>query len=309
MRREEILAMDPFRPPWWRHDLAVKIARGEKRPRRQVDPVVKAVVDLLRARERTTPGRGAHEHDADLAAALRLHEEDGPRRWEVEARVVAGQSDQEIAHRCGLRSTVIAYYTQVFLDIRQCLEATDYLMTKVVGRWTWDAFRNEDVGRFWAWAALARGPRVLDSLIAVFNAARRPREVPTMAIYLHANKGVPPEMQAFVAASVLPEHGPIINAYVWWGLWLHKARVVGDPVQAERVRERVRDDIIRCARAVLAGKPPPRSRLLPRKPSNREHEEGDVRAITAGSSTVPAMSPEILARFFKTVTVVNGCRN
>ena len=307
MRREEIESFDPFRPPWWRYDLAVKIARGEKRQRRRLDPVVKAVVDLLRAGERTTARRGTDEHDAELAAALRLHEEDGPQRWEVEARILARQADQEIADRCGLSNSMVALYTQVFFDLRQSLDATGYLMATVVGRWGGDTFRNEDVGRFWAWAAMGGGSVVLDSLVEAFRTARQPGELPTMSVYLKPGACTCSDMQMFVAVSVLPNHGPLAEAHIWWNLRLREASVTGDPYRAALLREQVQDDVIRCARAQLAGKPV-KSRLLPRKSSSREHQEGDVRAITMDRTTIPAMFPENLAHFLDTEALVNGRR-
>lgn len=128
-----------------------------------------------------------------------------------------------------------------------------------------------------------------------------------MSVYLRPGACACSEMTMVVAMSVLPNHGPLAEAHIWWNLRLREASVTGDPCRAALLREQVKDDVIRCARAQLAGKPV-RSRLIPRKPSSRNRHEGDVGAITADKTTIPTMLPGNLASALDIAAMMEGGR-
>src|SRR5262245_48764206 len=75
------------------------------------DPETAAAIDYLRERDQTTaaPERLGGRWPG-LLAAHRLSAEDGPLRWEVQARVLAAQTDDEIAVRCGLAPEAVRWF-------------------------------------------------------------------------------------------------------------------------------------------------------------------------------------------------------
>jgi hypothetical protein len=261
--KEQSLRMyNPSSPPAWRWELAGKIVRGDHVDGRMVDATVEAAARLRAELEGSEPsGRfAARESPLSLARAHELYQESGLRRAEVEARLVAGQSDEQIGDKCGVAPEVVAMYAQVFCDIRQSLSAGDYIQVHLIGPGAHGGFHDHEVGRFWASIALGGGPAVLDQMIEVFHAARRSDQPAGLSVYLQPDAGVPIDMQATVASTVLPKTGPAAEAFCGMHLLLIESRAADDPDRAACLRERARDWLIKCARAHLAGKPLPRPR-------------------------------------------------
>ena len=134
-------------------DLAGEIVDGERIRRNRIDSAVAAAAAFLAGptrRRRSAKNRKA-DRDADVVeAAYRVFAGDEPGRWELEARILAGQSDAEIGARCGLPENVVSAYEAVFFDVRPCT-AIDYLLSQVVGPGVWCGFGNCEVRQFWAW--------------------------------------------------------------------------------------------------------------------------------------------------------------
>jgi hypothetical protein len=230
--KEQSLRMyNPSSPPAWRWELAGKIVRGDHVDGRMVDATVEAAARLRAELEGSEPsGRfAARESPLSLARAHELYQESGLRR-------------------------------QVFCDIRQSLSAGDYIQVHLIGPGAHGGFHDHEVGRFWASIALGGGPAVLDQMIEVFHAARRSDQPAGLSVYLQPDAGVPIDMQATVASTVLPKTGPAAEAFCGMHLLLIESRAADDPDRAACLRERARDWLIKCARAHLAGKPLPRPR-------------------------------------------------
>lgn len=271
-RDTQWLQFDPFAGPAWRWCMAERIAAGEMPYHRGLDDALRAAV-LFRRRERgdTSPGRRRRQgpSDAAIGEALELHTAGGLAEWELRARLLSGQDDQQIAERCGLTPETVGWYFKLFFDVRDKLQAPGYIMSHVIGYGPWSGFPNDQVGRFWGWMGWAGGPQVLDVLIDTFHAVRRPRETPTLGIYLR--RGVDLPCQCLVGATVLPRYGAAGVALTPLMLGLVEARASHDPAKADRHLERVQRGLVRLARQHLAGKPitvrPPAKPQKKAKPS------------------------------------------
>ena len=101
----------------------------------------------------------------------------------------------------------------------------------------------------------AGGPLIANMLIDTFHAVRRPSEIPSLDMYLRHDAHVPSDVQCLVASAVLPHTGRLGVALMPLQLGLLEAQVARDPATAEHHRDRVGQDLVRLARAHLAGKP------------------------------------------------------
>lgn len=74
------------------------------------------------------------QHFPAIAEAHSVFTSDEPfKRWELEARILGRQTDQEIADRLNLSAAGVAAYAQLFFDVRDCLEADFYIVNTVIG--------------------------------------------------------------------------------------------------------------------------------------------------------------------------------
>ncbi len=106
-----------------------------------------------------------------IRTAWQLARTDGPSRWAVEAMILAGQSDAQIAVAEQLTDVVVDCYTHLFFDVRQRLRYHAYILSQVLdvdAPWT-----GRDVGRVWGWFAYIGGPVVLQALHTEFTGMGR----------------------------------------------------------------------------------------------------------------------------------------
>jgi hypothetical protein len=128
---------DPFFPPhlrWLRAQYLVEHGRG---PLAEDDEVTRLATAYLRQVQRSKDG----DHtflDGGLAAAAEAHHlfvtAEPLQRAEVQARILAGDEDTEIAARCGLSPGVVRMYHDLFFDVRKNLNCAAYIYGVVVGR-------------------------------------------------------------------------------------------------------------------------------------------------------------------------------
>jgi hypothetical protein len=214
--------------------------------------------------------------------ARQLTEQDGPVLWEVRARLLAGQTDAEIGARCALPSEVITWYESLFFAVRAHTEATKYLLSRTVGDGLYRGFREGEVGEFWAWAALAGGPVVVNVLVDALRAARKPGDPPVLSIYLRP--GIAPQVQAFVASRTLPHFGPANELWLKVRGWLEEADGTHDQDRRLLLVERSREWVVRCARAWLAGKRLPTHRRKSPQPGRQPRAQHRSHALQVDAS-------------------------
>src|SRR5712692_7415760 len=132
---EAIASHNFHRPLDWRWQHAGRIASTPQvSAERSSDQSIADLVRFRCALEGTRSTNGIDRVNVSfpaLATALRLRDDDG--RCEVEARILAGQTDDEIAQRCSLWPEVVCWYERAFFHIRDRLTAGDWIMTQVIG--------------------------------------------------------------------------------------------------------------------------------------------------------------------------------
>ena len=98
----------------------------------------------------------------DLTEAHTLAGVDGPRRWEVEARILAGQIDDEIAKSCNVSAAAVGRFESLFFHVRPFLGASDWISLRAIRPGT-----PPNLGFAWKHIGYRYGPKVLDVVIAV----------------------------------------------------------------------------------------------------------------------------------------------
>jgi hypothetical protein len=161
----------PDRAVDWRAERACRVVEDDVRPRiPQDDAETLALVGYLRARKkcRTEGDRTLLRRDwPALHAAWELAEGDALLRWEVEARLLARQTDEEIAARCGLDPHTVRSFEAIFFCVRDRLHASDWVTFQAVRGGPWNSFAGDQPGTLWRAVAYSGGPLLLDLVIAV----------------------------------------------------------------------------------------------------------------------------------------------
>ena len=215
---------DPSRPPCWRWLLAGEILEGLHADMDDSDGDLQALVAF-----RAAMAAGQENDNQALDAAYKVFTEDGPQRWELEARLLAGQTDAMIAERCGLTEESVTWYESIYFSIRGSLGAWGYIRQHVIGAGIDCGFRNDELRAFWAWLTFSGQPLAIELLIDTFHRVRRPGESPTLSVYLRPDANVAPRLQAFVASAVLPHFGPADKAWTEIKLLQLEAEATADP--------------------------------------------------------------------------------
>jgi len=184
-----------------------------------------------------------------ISQALDIFKANGPQRWEVEARVLSGQTDDEIATHCGLTSDVVAVYKNYFFSVgSEYLEHPDWLEKKIFGLWP-PTFGIDQVDRFWAWLALAGGPAILDSFVKAFHAEWRVGTPATLIAYLRPDAAVSLAIQAVVAIKVLPKS--VNTAEIFFQTHLGLIEAHRDPVRTEEKLDQLKRKMVAYTFALL----------------------------------------------------------
>jgi hypothetical protein len=165
----DLLPGCPSRPPDWRWRRAVLLARGEDRRRKWDD-------DWVARARRSLASPGRADTDPAVSGARRLRGGPPRRRWEVEARLLAGQADGEIAGRIGVEPEVVLAYERLFYEIREWLGCSDWIVFHAIGPGLRERSLAVDLETVWKSWAFHCGPLVLDALIesSPDEAGRRP---------------------------------------------------------------------------------------------------------------------------------------
>ncbi|MFO0952625.1 MAG: hypothetical protein U0835_16060 [Isosphaeraceae bacterium] len=154
----------------WRRAKAL-LARGGRISDRRDGPETVAALAYLRAVGKAGGPRRVEkvrENFPEIAAAHEVARGDGRLCWEVEARLLAGQDDGEVALACGLGSGVVGWFQSLFFQVRGRLHAHDWVLCQAVGRpprFGEDA--KADAGRLWRGSGYYGGPLAVDLLADV----------------------------------------------------------------------------------------------------------------------------------------------
>jgi hypothetical protein len=158
-----------FREVNWRWRRAQRIVNADlpiSRSRDDTETILAARFLSALARCRTDKGR-AHVEKTYLAlhAAKRLNEADGPALWEIKARILADQTDDEIAAHCGLSPETVRWFEALHFCVRDRLQVPDWI-AKVLGPGLRNGFTREEMGHIWMALAYHGGPLILEVVMA-----------------------------------------------------------------------------------------------------------------------------------------------
>ncbi len=187
--------MDPFCEPYWKWEVAGDIHKGTKKVKNFHDPVIRAAVDYLNSSDQ-------HRHPA-IDAARRIFEQSGLARSEIEARILSGQTDKQIAICINTIEQVVATYHDLFFDVRPHLR-TDWVRRKTVGNGVYAGFKNDEVGQLWAFFALSGGARIVNELIDAYRRSGGDERQPTLSTYFRGDPILNVGLLANIAIQVIP---------------------------------------------------------------------------------------------------------
>ena len=166
----ELTMENPHRPPDWRWRRArFRVETKSRRQLRQDDDWTGRAKRFLRLATRDEAK--AFRSDPELGAAWHFSTGGGLKRAEVEARVLARQSPDEIAVACRLGTSVIKLYETLFFAVRDRLNAQSWVQHNVLGLKTWEPLEREDVKSVWRAFGYFYGPVSIAELINAVNHA------------------------------------------------------------------------------------------------------------------------------------------
>ncbi len=151
-----------FRPLDWQLRLAERIAACRlPLPRHPDHAALRTAVEFLLAESRCRTSRareGLIRRYPALSEGLRLAQINTPLTWEVRARILAGQPDEEIARRCGITAESVHWFEALHFNVRDRLEASDWITARVIGAGPWRGFTDAERGRSGWRSATTAGP-------------------------------------------------------------------------------------------------------------------------------------------------------
>jgi hypothetical protein len=172
------------RAPHWRWLRAVQIDGGGFRASRSVDGedgfvwirrALKLKRHFERANNRPQALYALLHRDRDLFWAHSMWAADKqPTRWAVEARILAGETNEHIAQKLGTSPGVIDSYANVFFDVREKLQNTDYVLNVVLADAVTRGLQERHYDLLWKLLGYRGGSHVLDAVISRFTSMTRP---------------------------------------------------------------------------------------------------------------------------------------
>lgn len=126
--------LDPLRPVDWVYQRAMEVLASQRFvSERQHGYLVFNLTNYLRIRQVSPTAELAEGRNISLHKAFQLRVGSFPRlRAAIEAQLLAGVQDAEIAATTGISETAVAWYAGVFFDVRTRLSATDFIINHVI---------------------------------------------------------------------------------------------------------------------------------------------------------------------------------
>lgn len=234
---------NPFRGPAWKWDLASEIHEGKLKLGNFHDPAISAAVDYLKS-------DGRHLN-APIHAARDIFEQDSVARSEIEARILAGQTDEVIAQRTAVPALVVETYHDLFFDVRQYLE-TDWVVIKTVGMGRHVGFKNAELRQLWAFFALAGGGPVVDKLVAAHRRCAATDKQPTLSDYFRGDPCLDIGLLAYVALLVIPVEGAGGAWHREFGVRQLELQSITDAERRRDAVEQLQAEVIEIGRRALS---------------------------------------------------------
>ncbi|QDU15098.1 hypothetical protein CA11_29180 [Gimesia maris] len=188
--------IDPFTLPCWRWEVAEQLFNEPDRDEIPEDQITRDVLTYLKTWDTS--------QFPEIHTSLQIFQEDGLRRAELEARILCGQSDSEIAGFCKCTPEVVQVYADLFFCVRDFSHASDWLLKHAVGQPHFYGYGDHNLRQMWNWFGLMVPNEILNWVIQSYYDELKPDDKPTLSIYLRPASRVDLGLQVLIAESVFP---------------------------------------------------------------------------------------------------------
>lgn len=160
---------DPLRPPDWRWQRARWLRELNKHARKKHEDAETVVIKHYQALK----SHCKNDLDYDklktkfpgIFHAEEFHDrEDLDIRWELEARLLARESMEQIAKKIGALVEVVIWYEKAFFNVLDRLDNRSYICGVAMGRSIHRGLFERDYDLLWKMLGYGLGPHVIDSL-------------------------------------------------------------------------------------------------------------------------------------------------
>lgn len=180
---------DPLRQPNWRYERALELVSHQLHPHpERDDAIVRQVYRYIR-QKRLLQTQYVLESDLNHVLAEKFNSlwhadrlysagNDHRVRFQVEAMILARQTDEEIAPTMGATEEAVDAYEQVFYHVRDRIDQRNYIASVVIGDTFMSGLANktsEMVAKYFGYFA---GPLVLKTILDAFDDDRAMPEEP-----------------------------------------------------------------------------------------------------------------------------------
>ncbi len=157
-----------FRTLHWRWDLAQCLVRECRLLKPFGDDRAFAAVQFLREQSDCSARRSRlrfQDRWQHLLSARQLGETKTSVRWEIQARILTGETDKLIADRFGIAPETVGWFESLFFHTRDRLRAYDWVAS-VIGLGLRYGVEADDIDKSWMSFGFFGGSLVLDAVIA-----------------------------------------------------------------------------------------------------------------------------------------------
>ena len=191
-----LVKADPFALPSWRWDVAEQLCNQLGLKVVPEDQVTRDALSYLKT--------GDRQKFPEIDISYQIFKEDGLRRAELEARILVGQSDSEIAGLCKLTPAVVQVYADLFFCVRDIPGGSDWKLKHAVGKPHFHGYQDHNLRQMWNWFGLTGQTEVLNWVIKSYHDELKPGDEPTLSVYLRPSASVDLRVQALIAELIPP---------------------------------------------------------------------------------------------------------
>lgn len=205
---------NPRRAPNWRWLRAVEIDSGGPKATRAKDGEAGFAwirrASRLKRRFEAAGGRADAlyrlvQYDSALFWAHNMWADDkAPMRWSIEARILAGETDEQIAKRIGTNADIVTAYAEVFFDVRSLLDNRDYVVNVIMADAVSRGLTERQYDLLWKMFAFHGGSHVLDAVMSKVTALSRPERADDVGAFFQDFAINAMKQKAALAALTVP---------------------------------------------------------------------------------------------------------
>jgi hypothetical protein len=214
--------------PHWRWARACEIDAGGHKTTKQLDGpdgfmwirrALRTKRRIARAGDRQDALYAAMLRDKDMFWAHSIWAEDkNQMRWALEARVLAGESNEDIAEKIGSEPEIVNAFVNVFYDVRGKLRHQDYVQGVILGDAVTRGLSERHYDLLWKMIALQGGSFALDAAINRGPGVPKPTSADEVGVFFQDFAISTMKYKAALAAATIPVNShtqlPLIEAFV-----------------------------------------------------------------------------------------------